>query len=145
MSSSQKKEVEWFSKTLLDFEKCGFVYILSVPLVAPTILSLQRTNPTSALVEWEPLKPQDLRGNLTSYVIVYFKLSSDTSCLSPTQNYENSTFAVEAVSPVYSISERLDPTYEYCVGIAAVTGAGAGVFSYDSVSCECTCSQLYTQ
>ena len=26
LSSSQKKEVEWFSKNLLDFEKRGFVY-----------------------------------------------------------------------------------------------------------------------
>ena len=109
------------------------LYLHSVPLVAPTILALQRTNSTSALIEWKPLRPQDLRGNLTSYLLVYSKQS--VSCPTVPESYENST-PVEALSPAYSLTDVLDPRHKYCVGIAAVTGAGAGVFSYKSVSCK---------
>jgi hypothetical protein len=102
-----------------------------VPLVAPTILTLQRTNSTSALIEWKPLRPQDLRGNPTSHLLVYSKQSD--SCPTVPESFENST-RVEALSPAYFLTEVLDPRHEYCVGIAAVTGAGTGVFSYKSVS-----------
>ena len=108
----------------------------SAPLVAPTILSLRRTNSTSALIEWERLGPQDLRGYLTSYLIVFFKLSDTcTPVSSSAQSYENRS-SVPALSPVFSLIDLLDPRHEYCVGVAAVTGAGTGAFSYKSVSCK---------
>ena len=110
----------------------------SVPFVAPTILSLGRTNSTSALIEWERLGAQDLRGYLTSYLIVFFKLSDTCPSVpsSSAQSYENRS-SVPALSPVFSLTDLLDPRHEYCVGVAAVTGAGTGVFSYKSVSCQC--------
>ena len=105
----------------------------SVPLVAPTILSLGRTNSTSALIEWERLGAQDLRGYLISYLIVFFKLSDTCPPISNSaQSYENRS----SVTAVFSLTDLLDPRYEYCVGVAAVTGAGTGAFSYKSLSCR---------
>ena len=60
-----------------------------VPVAAPKILSLQRTQSTSALIEWEALRLEDLRGNLTSYTIVYFALSN--GCPSLTGSADSSS------------------------------------------------------
>lgn len=106
---------------------------LVVPLVAP-ILTANRTDATSARVEWELLTLDQLRGNLTSYELVYFELVQE--CLE-NSNFENGgNVSVEAIQPVFSLTGLLDPGLQYCIGIAARTGAGIGPVSFETISCE---------
>ena len=105
-----------------------------VPVATPKILSLQRTQSTSALIEWEALRLEDLRGNLTSYTIVYFALSN--GCPSLTGSADSSSLSVVSLQTVFTLVDLLEPVHEYCAGVAATTGAGTGNFSYAPVSCE---------
>ena len=111
-------------------------YSLSVPLVSPSILSIRRTDATSALIEWELVSLNQLRGNLTAYEIVYFELEEDCSANSNIYGKNKGNVSVEAIQPVFSLTDLLDPRLEYCIGIAARTGAGIGPYSSESISCE---------
>ena len=110
----------------------SFLYTVSV--TAPTIIAAIRTDATSALIEWEPLNLEQLRGNLTSYEIVYIPLENECPPHSNTNKEE--TMSIQVTKPVCAITDLLDPGREYCVGIAANTGAGTGMFSYNLITCE---------
>ena len=110
----------------------SFLYTVSV--TAPTIITAIRTDATSALMEWEPLNLEQLRGNLTSYEIVCIPLENECPPRSNTNKEE--TMSIQVTQPVFAITDLLDPGREYCVGIAANTGAGTGMFSYDLITCE---------
>lgn len=109
-------------------------FVFAVPSTAPSILSADRTNGMTVEIQWELLSLKQLRGNLSSYEIVYHELEED--CPLPNVNSSNqSSVSVVKREPVFSITD-LDPRREYCIGIAARTGAGIGEFSFKPVSCE---------
>ena len=113
----------------------------AVPSTAPSILSVERTNTTTAEIQWELLSFKELQGNLSSYEIVYYELEEDC----PPNNVNTTKQSLVSVvkrEPVFSIT-NLDPRREYCVGIAAKTGAGIGKFSFEAVSCELVSLQKY--
>ena len=72
---------------------------------------------------------------------MYYELKED--CPPSNVNTTNqSLVSVVKREPVFSIT-NLDPRREYCVGIAAKTGAGIGKFSFEAVSCELVSLQKY--
>ena len=106
-----------------------------VPLKAPPIVLADRTEATTALIEWEILSQEDLRGNLSSHEIVYFNLL-EAEC-PPTTIGTSSSHMVSFIGtePQFVITD-LDPGLQYCVGVAAKTGAGLGDFSYSLIPCK---------
>ena len=119
------------------------VYLcLSVPLKGPTIVSADRTEANRAVVKWEPLDLKDLRGNLVSYKLVYYDLLEERCPTKdwqqrPTTTTGNKTISVTGEDPCAVIA-NLDPRLEYCVAVAATTGAGVGEFSYITIPCMST-------
>ena len=72
---------------------------------------------------------------------MYYELEEDC----PPNNVNTTKQSLVSVvkrEPVFSIT-NLDPRREYCVGIAAKTGAGIGKFSFEAVSCELVSLQKY--
>ena len=55
------------------------VFYTEIPLKGPSGLSVNRTEATVAVVMWEPLSTDDLRGNLSSYEIVYYEVIDEQS------------------------------------------------------------------
>ena len=104
------------------------LFLFTVPVTAPTIVTAVRTDATSALMKWEPLSLEQLRGNLTSYVIVYTPLENECPSHSNTNKEE-----IMSIQPIWAITDMLDPGQEYCVGVAVKTGAGTGMFSYEII------------
>ena len=51
-------------------------------------------------------------------------------------SFKEETMSIQVTKPVFAITDLLDPGREYCVGIAANTGAGTGMFSYNLITCE---------
>ena len=119
--------------------------MFTVPATVPTIVTAIRTDATSALMEWEPLSLEQLRGNLTSYEIVYTPLAKECPPHSSTNREEK--MSVQVTQPTLAITDMLDPGQQYCVGIAANTGAGTGIFSYEIIPCKLvdTTTTLYAQ
>jgi len=112
---------------------CVYIYF-AVPLKAPNITSANRTEAKKLLVKWEYLKLEDLRGNLVSYEIAYYDLLNQ-QC--PAKSAENTTIS-ERGGDSYAVIANLEPTLEYCVAVAAKTGAGVGEFSYITIPCMST-------
>ena len=108
-----------------------YVFVFSVPLKGPTIVSANRTEASGAVVEWEHLDVENLRGKLVSYEIVYHELSEE-QC--PATSDGNTTISVTG-GDSYAVIANLDPRLEYCVAVAAKTGAGVGEFSYVTIPC----------
>ena len=116
------------------------VYLcLSVPLKGPTIVSADRTEANRAVVKWEHLDLEDLRGSLVSYELVYYDLLEEQCPTKaydwqqrPTTTTDNKTISVTGEDPCAVIA-NLDPRLEYCVAVAAKTGAGVGEFSYITI------------
>ena len=104
-----------------------------VPLKAPPIVSADRTEATTALIEWEVLSLENLRGNLSSHEIVYYELL-DEDC-PPNTTSSSRMVSFKGIEPQFVITD-LDPGLQYCVGVAAKTGAGRGDFSYSLISCK---------
>ena len=82
-------------------------------------------------MEWEELSWADRRGVLTSYEIVYDDMTSD-QC--PATNSFDNTLSVNKESLDFVIND-LDPGLQYCVGVAAKTSAGIGVFMFTVIPC----------
>ena len=110
-----------------------FVHSYVVPLKAPSIVSADRTEATTALIEWEVLSQEDLRGNLSSHEIVYYELL-DEDC-PPNTTSSSRMVSFKGIEPQFVITD-LDPGLQYCVGVAAKTGAGRGDFSYSLMPCK---------
>ena len=72
---------------------------------------------------------------------MYYELEEDCPP-SNVKTTNQSSVSVVKREPVFSIT-NLDPRREYCVGIAAKTGAGIGKFSFEAVSCELVSLQKY--
>ena len=96
-------------------------------------MSADRTEATTALIEWEVLSLEDLRGNLSSHEIVYYKLL-DEDC-PPNTTSSSRMVSFKGIEPQFVITD-LDPGLQYCVGVAAKTGAGHGDFSYSLIPCK---------
>ena len=104
----------------------------TVPQKGPTIVFADRTEATAALVEWEHLSLEDLRGNFSSYEIVYYDLLEE-QC--PAQaSTDNQTVSVTREDPRAAIAD-LEPGLQYCVAVAAKTSAGVGEFSHRVIPC----------
>ena len=96
-------------------------------------MSADRTEATTALIEWEVLSLEDLRGNLSSHEILYYELL-DEDC-PPTTTSSSRRVSFKGIEPQFVITD-LDPGLQYCVGVAAKTGAGRGDFSYSLIPCK---------
>ena len=96
-------------------------------------MSADRTEATTALIEWEVLSLEDLRGNLLSHEIVYYELL-DEDC-PPNTTSSSRMVSFKGIEPQFVITD-LDPGLQYCVGVAAKTGAGRGDFSYSLIPCK---------
>ena len=100
-----------------------------------------------ALIELERLSLEDWRGNLSSYEVVYYEVLEEQCPLSSpfkamtfsvpnsgiqiniTQNLTNVTLSVAEGSIQINITD-LEPVVQYCLSVAAKTGAGIGEMSY---------------
>ena len=85
-----------------------------------------------AVVMWEPLSTEDLRGSLSSYEIVYYKVSDEQCPQNTTIN--DKTMSVEVRESMFTMTE-LAPGLQYCVGVAAKTSVEVGEFSFSFVPC----------
>ena len=102
-------------------------------------MSVERTEASVALIEWERLSLKDWRGNLTSYEIVYYEtLEEQCPLSSPIKNMcisveernhiyitENTTLSVAEGNLQVNIT-GLEAVVQYCMSIAARTSAGIG-------------------
>ena len=86
------------------------------------------------LVKWEHLESEDLRGNLLSYEIAYYDMLKQQCPAKTYRSAGNTTISVKG-GDSYAVISNLDPRLEYCVAVAAKTGAGVGEFSYITIPC----------
>ena len=86
---------------------------------------MSREDATTGHVSWDPLTLDELRGFLDSYKVIYQELT----------RYSCAYTDVEGVTEAFSVTTDhamitgLNPTAEYCVGVAASTAAGVGNYS----------------
>ena len=111
--------------------------LFTVPRKAPTIISADRTEANRVLVKWEHLKSEDLRGNLLCYEIAYYDLLEQRCPGNTYRSGDNTTMSVTG-GDSHAVIANLDPRLEYCVAVAAKTGAGVGEFSYITIPCMST-------
>ena len=110
-------------------------------------MSVERTEASVALIEWEPLSLKDWRGNLTSYEIVYYEMLDEKCPLSsPFKKMDisvkeegqiESTILFVAEGNIQVKITGLEPVVQYCVSVAARTSAGIGEFSYFVIPSKC--------
>ena len=88
-----------------------------------------------AVVMWEPLSTEDLRGILSSYEIVYYEMLPNDKCeQDSTDNVKTESAHQLEREALFTITD-LDPGLQYCVGVAAKTSAGVGVFTFIVIPC----------
>ena len=97
-----------------------------VPSVAPMVVGVRRTTATTATLTWSQLSLVQSRGFLTAYKVTY-KNTQRRSC--PQVDPETSTTLSVGQDETQLVISDLDPSLEYCVGIAATTVAGMSDYS----------------
>ena len=89
-----------------------------------------------AVVMWEPLSTEDLRGSLSSYEIVYYEMLPNDRCeQDSTDNVKTESVHQLEREALFTITD-LDPGLQYCVGVAAMTSVGVGMFTFTVIPCQ---------
>ena len=115
----------WTSTLLLQYLTHVHEYVFLVPKKPPQISGLFREDATTGQVSWNLLTLDELGGFFDSYKVIYQELTrhscADTDVESVTEAF--------SVTTDHAMITGLNPTAEYCVGVAASTTAGVGNYS----------------
>ena len=85
---------------------------------------MSREDATTGHVSWDPLTLDELRGFLDSYKVIYQELTRYSCADTDVESGEASSVTTD-----HAMITGLNPTAEYCVGVAASTAAGVGNYS----------------
>ena len=109
--------------------------VFIAPQTAPSNLTGSRTSATTASVEWDWIRWEDLRGWLVDYEIGYgsVMMSAHQQCPANDSTYTE-TLSVDNEGE-HELT-GLDPGLQYCVRLAGRTCAGAGPFSHKLIPCK---------
>ena len=92
---------------------------------------LNRTTAHTAQLKWELLSLEELGGFLTNYIVKYNEKEAHDCSDTPPDTSE--TLLTEKDN---AHIRNLDPSQEYCVGVAASTTKGVGHYSLGHIPCK---------
>ena len=116
------------------YHKLSKIFIFSiVPKRNPRITEMDRTSAMTAQLRWELLTLEELGGFLTNYTVKHNQQDARVCPDSPPGSSET-LFSEDDGAFI----ANLDPSFEYCVYIAASTVAGVGIYSEGRIPCKTT-------
>ena len=109
------------------------IIFLIVPKTNPRITEMDRTSAMTAQLRWELLTLEELGGFLNNYAVKHNQQDARACPDSPPDSSE--TLFREDHGALIA---NLDPSFEYCVYIAASTVAGVGNYTEGRIPCKTT-------
>ena len=100
-------------------------------MIPPNVSTPVRLSAEAILLSWEPMPTDTTQGALIGYSVRY----RPTTAIAKRDTNQGYTTTITTETQITITT--LNPTSAYMVGVAAVTQAGIGVYSQNTVEREC--------